>query len=324
MSKQNILLYIVSGLITIILLIYLFQNLDWEILRTAFRNIEWGWFTLALLSYLISVLLRAQRFTTLMYSRQVQWYKFIPVSALHNILLYLLPAQTGDVTYIFIAKKSLNLSITEGTATLLAARFYDMVVVAFILAVLLPFSKNDMPSWVFYSAVLFCLITLLAGIAIFILLRFSKPMAHIEEFQQQNIFTRIRIAWMKFITGLQEIQTNKVHAKTLFLTAGIWLCLYLNHYFATQSIGLAISFYHIALISVVMIALTLIPVQGFANLGTHEIGWATVLTAFNYPYETALAIAVGTHFTLLISVLVANGFAFVGSQLIIPLLERET
>jgi uncharacterized membrane protein YbhN (UPF0104 family) len=132
----------------------------------------------------------------------------------------------------------------------------------------------------------------------------------------QNLLQRVRRAWNKFIAGLREIQEHGAHLKVALITAGIWLCVYSNFYFATQSMGMPISFYTIAIISIVMIPLTLLPLQGFANIGTHEIGWTSVLVAFNYPYNMALAIATGSHFILLISVLVSGGLAFFGSQFI--------
>jgi uncharacterized membrane protein YbhN (UPF0104 family) len=66
-----------------------------------------------------------------------------------------------------------------------------------------------------------------------------------------------------------------------------------------------------------MVPLTLLPLQGFANIGTHEIGWASVLIAFGYPYKTALAIAVGSHFVLLVSVLLVGGISFLMAQTLI-------
>ncbi|MBL0345768.1 MAG: flippase-like domain-containing protein [Anaerolineales bacterium] len=104
MKNRNLLLYIISGILSAVLLAYLLLNLDWEILRVAFSDIHWGWLGMALLAYLVNILLRALRFTNLIYSRPVTWLELIPVSALHNILMYLMPAKTGDVTYIFLAK----------------------------------------------------------------------------------------------------------------------------------------------------------------------------------------------------------------------------
>lgn len=325
MNKKNILIYTLSAILTIIFLGYVLLNLDWEILQRAFSDIRWGWLGLALLAYLVNIGLRALRFRNLIYSRKVKWLELVPVSALHNILMYLMPAKTGDVTYVFLAKNRLDVSLTEGTSTLLAARFYDFAVVAFILAVLLPFSKNEMPVWVFQSALIFCLLIFFGTVGVLAFLKFSRspldssslllaPDQHTPSGHLAGRLQKVHRAWTKFIAGLREIQEHGAHGKTAIITAGIWLCVYSNFYFAAQSMGLPISFYHIAIISIVMIPLTLLPLQGFANIGTHEVGWTSVLVAFNFPYETALAIATGSHFVLLISVLVSGGAAFFGAQ----------
>ncbi|MBI5953924.1 MAG: flippase-like domain-containing protein [Chloroflexi bacterium] len=320
MKKRQTLVYIVSAALSVALLAYLLLNLDWEILRVAFTDIHWGWLGLALLAYLINILLRALRFTNLIYSRPVQWLELVPVSALHNILMYLLPAKTGDVTYVFIAKDRLDLSLTEGTATLFAARFYDFSVVAAFLMILLPLSRDEIPDWIFIPAVIFCGLILLGTLGILALLKFSKPPLESDGLpsqpqKQASGLQKIRAIWNKFIAGLREIQQHGAHGRVALLTAGIWLCVYSNFYFAAKSMGLPVAFYHIAIISMVMIPLTLLPLQGFANLGTHEVGWTSVLVAFNYPYKTALAIAAGSHFVLLLSVLVSGGLAFLGAQL---------
>ncbi len=314
MKNRNLLLYIISGIISAVLLAYLLLNLDWDILRVAFSDIHWGWLGMALLAYLINILLRALRFANLIYSRPVKWIELIPVSALHNILMYLMPAKTGDVAYIFLAKNRLDISLTEGTATLLAARYYDFSVVALILAILLPFSKDEMPDWIFQSSVIFCLLILIGSLGLFIFLRFSKPVTDETPAAEKTLLTRIRAAWTKFIAGLREIQSHGAHGRVALLTAGIWLCVYSNFYFAAKSMGLPVAFYHIAIISIVMIPLTLLPLQGFANIGTHEVGWTSVLVAFDYPYKTALAIAAGSHFVLLFSVLIGGGLAFFGAR----------
>lgn len=319
MNKRNIFIYILSTVLSIIFLAYILINLDWNVLSTAFSDIQWGWLGLSFLAYLVNIILRAVRFSNLIYSRPVTWTELVPVSALHNILTYLMPAKTGELGYIFLAKNRLKLPLVEGTATLLAARFYDFSVVALIMALLLPFSKDVMPAWIFQSAIIFCALILVGAIGILAFLRFSKPsmesVSLLTEHQKRaSGLQKIRRAWNKFIAGLREIQSHGAHGKVALLTAGIWLCIYANFYFAAQSMGLPIAFYHIAIISMVMIPLTLLPLQGFANIGTHEIGWTSVLVAFNYPYETALAIAAGSHFILLLSVLISGGVAFFGAQ----------
>lgn len=321
--KNNTVIYIVSGVISAILLVYLLLNLDWVILQTAFSNIQWHWLILALLVYLINIALRAIRFSNLIYTQKTNWLEIVPVSAVHNVLTYLLPAKTGDVAYIFLAKNKLNLSLTEGTTTLLAARFYDFSVVALALTMLLPFAKNEMPEWIFQSSVIFCILVLGGVVGVLIFLKITQNSNYDENIEKTTSrLQKIKNAWNKFIRGLREIQSHGAHVKTLILTVGIWLCLYSNFYFAAKSIGLPISFYHIIIISIVMVPLTLLPLQGFANIGTHEIGWASVLIAFNYPYQTALTIAAGSHFVLLISVLFSGGLAFLIAQRILKSKEQ--
>jgi uncharacterized membrane protein YbhN (UPF0104 family) len=224
------------------------------------------------------------------------------------------------VTYIFIAKDRLDLSLTEGTATLFAARFYDFAVVAFFLLILLPISKDEIPDWIFLPAIIFCGLILLGTLGILAFLKFSKPNPTVTQTQKRPFLQKAFAAWNKFIIGLREIQSHGAHGKVALITAGIWLCVYSNFYFATRSMGLPVAFYHIAIISMVMIPLTLLPLQGFANIGTHEVGWTSVLVAFDYPYKTALAIAAGSHFVLLLSVLISGGLAFWGTQFF---LKRE-
>lgn len=322
--KKNTIIYAVSGIISTGLLAYLLVNLDWEILRVAFSDIQWTWLGVALLAYLVNIVLRALRFSNLIYSREIHWLDIVPISALHNIWTYLLPAKTGDVTYVFFAKNRLNISIPEGTATLLAARFYDFLIVALFLGFLLPFSMHKMPEWIFQSSLIFCVLVLIGASGIFIFLRISKitsDTAGILPDKEKSLRTRLLQAWGKFITGLREIQSHGAHTRTVVLTTLIWGCVYLNFYSATQSMGLSVSFYHIVVISLVMIPLTLLPIQGFANIGTHEIGWTSVLVAFHYPYDTALAIAAGSHFVLLISVLISGGIAFLGARILSTLLR---
>ena len=98
MNKYKIFIYIFSAVLSAVLLAYVLYNLDWDILWVAFSDMHWGWLGLALLAYLVNILLRALRFTNLIYSRPIKWVELVLVSALHNILMYLIPAKTGDVT----------------------------------------------------------------------------------------------------------------------------------------------------------------------------------------------------------------------------------
>jgi hypothetical protein len=56
-------------------------------------------------------------------------------------------------------------------------------------------------------------------------------------------------------------------------------------------------------VSIIMIPMTLLPLQGFANLGTHEIGWVAAFRLFGYSANASLNIAISSHIIMLLFVL---------------------
>ncbi len=80
---------------------------------------------------------------------------------------------------------------------------------------------------------------------------------------------------------------------------GIWFCVQTNLYFIIRGLGQPITFFQTMTITIIMVPMTLLPFQGFADLGTHEIGWTAAFALFGYPETTALTIAVSSHIVLL-------------------------
>jgi uncharacterized membrane protein YbhN (UPF0104 family) len=60
-------------------------------------------------------------------------------------------------------------------------------------------------------------------------------------------------------------------------------------------------------VSMIMVPLTLLPFQGFANMGTHEAGWVTAFSLFGQSQDVSLAIATSSHLITL-SFVLAMGF----------------
>ena len=54
MNKSRTFVYILSAILSIIFLVYVLFNLNWEILRSAFSDIRWGWLGLAFAAYLLT------------------------------------------------------------------------------------------------------------------------------------------------------------------------------------------------------------------------------------------------------------------------------
>ena len=77
----------------------------------------------------------------------------------------------------------------------------------------------------------------------------------------------------RLFDSLKVIDQRKLYWRMWLLTISIWLCVQTNFYLIVHSLGYRLNFFQMIVVSIIMVPMTLLPLQGFANLGTHEIGW---------------------------------------------------
>lgn len=300
-KRENRWLFILSVLFTLGMSFYLLFTLDWPAVFSTFANLHWGWFFASLLSYFISLYLRSVRFKNLLYSKETPILLLLPITSLHNMFNYILPARSGELSYILLSNRKLNIPLIEGTATLLASRFYDLAIVAVLLAVMLPFFFQEFPLWILQAALLYCLgVLLVFGVVVYLT---RKPIVLTKTVGDKAVLGKVKSLFARLLLGFREIREKNKPLLIAIYTLGVWLFLYATFYFITLGLGYHVSYIKMILISLVMVPLSTLPLQGFANMGTHELGWVTVLMIFGYPYEISLSIAVGSHLLVLICVL---------------------
>jgi uncharacterized protein (TIRG00374 family) len=115
---------------------------------------------------------------------------------------------------------------------------------------------------------------------------------------------------------LREIDRRGKYWTLTLVTLAIWLCVQANFYLIVLALGYPITFFEIIVVSVIMVPMTLLPLQGFANLGTHEIGWTVAFSLFGYGQETAFSLAISTHIIMLIFVLMLGliGYSLISKE----------
>ena len=109
--------------------------------------------------------------------------------------------------------------------------------------------------------------------------------------------------FVNLLTNLRKIDQRRQYWRLWLITIGIWLLVYTNFYMIVLSMGYQFSYFQMIVVSILMVPMTLLPFQGFANLGTHEIGWVTAFSIFGHNISTSLAIAVSSHIIMLFFVL---------------------
>lgn len=301
-STSRTIFLIFSSFISAITLTFLLVNLDWKSIQSLSAQIRWQWVVISFVIYFLNIFLRTERYKNLLNSRSASNLELLSITSLHNLFTYILPARTGELSYLFLTKDRLKAPLAEGTATLFASRIYDLLSTSLIFLLALPFTWHKLPRWANQASLIFSILVIAIYFVVFIFLR-SKT-TFLNRFETFGpTAKRVWLFIKRLIAELQAIQHNNKHYRIGLLTVGIWTCLYTNFYIMCRALNFSVNFFQVILVSLIMIPLSLTPVQGFANLGSHELTWVIVLMVFGTSYQTALNVAVGTHFLTIANIL---------------------
>jgi uncharacterized protein (TIRG00374 family) len=301
-----------SLILTAVVIVVVGMSLDWAHAARTLHRIEFGWLGLALVVFALNYWLRTIRFRLLLDRTSEGSRDLMAVTMLHGLFNYLLPAKSGELSYLVLTKRHLDVPLPESTATLITARFFDFGVIALLLPLALHQFYHDMPRWLILSSTAYCIGVLGAAVLLVAYLRTAESRASRPG---RDLITRIRNGVDRIVDSLRIIDQRRQYLRLWLVTSAIWGCVLLNYYFITTSLGLDPTFSQMVVISLIIIPLTLIPVQGIANVGTHEAAWVAAFTMFGYSLESALTIAVTSHVVMfaMFVLLGTAGYALMGT-----------
>jgi glycosyltransferase 2 family protein len=289
--------------ITVAAVVWLAFTVNWSAAGATLLRAERSWLFAAFLVFVFNYLLRSLRFRILSAPARIPLPKLMSVTCLYGMYNYLLPARLGEMSFIVLARTRLDVSIPRGAGVLLAARFFDFASVALFLPLVLLLMWDKLDSWIVAPSIAYVLtfIFLTAVFYAYFRIRGGKPEQNAED-RPGLIGLPYRLLH-SFMQNLTEVIHTAHHWRVMFLSMAIWLCVYANFYLIIRGLGFSPSLPLVVVLSIIMVPLTLLPLQGFANLGTHELGWVAGLALFGFSRDSALEIAVGSHFVLLVFVL---------------------
>lgn len=294
LKKLNLILALV---LTLGVILYVLVRLDWEDVGHTFLSLNGYVLVAAFCVYLINYFFRMIRFKVLLNLEDIPILPLLGVTHLYGMYLYLMPAKFGEVTFPILLKRRLNVDIRTSTGTLIVARLFDFFSIALILLLVLILYWGLVPMNMQLVSVGFCIFVLiLFSLFIWMIRNPSRITEYLEKRNKSGtIVHKIRDFLMGVYHGTRIVEEQKKYLTLLALSLVIWLCVNGNFFLITVSLGYTFNFFQIIVVSIIMIPVTLFPLQGFANIGAHEVGWVTAFTLFNFPYDAALNIAISSH-----------------------------
>ena len=229
----------------------------------------------------------------------------------------ILPARTGELSYIMLLGKLHNKKSGEGIASLFIARVFDLMAISSLFFISI-FVVKDIPDVMMKAIVGIALFLAFIVILTIILLFFGESFLESMEGFIRSIHLDgpfINFAFKKgeeTIQGFEKIKTNGMMTfmALMIISFSIWLSLYLFGYLLVIAMGIHLSYFTVLMASTFAVFTTLLPIQGIAGFGTMEGGWALGFIAIGLSKEVAISSGFGYHIITLTFLFTLGSYGF--------------
>jgi glycosyltransferase 2 family protein len=300
--------------ITIILVAVLFTQISPGDISRTLSQINPFFLAAAFIMYAGCYFFRTLRYSYLL-DKEIPVKELFPIVCLHNLLNQILPAKTGELSYIYLIQKLHNRSTGEGIATLFLARMFDVISISvlFLISFIFIIPSVTANQGVIYSVIV--LLLLFIGIMLLFLYKARFCMERVSAFlffihagttKAGNFIIK---KGTETVTALEKSGSGGYYSYgvVFVLSCGIWGALYSCTIILVTAMNLDLPILFIIFACSFGFMTAILPVQGVGNFGSFEVGWTAGFISIGVPVELAISTGFGYHiinilFTILLGV----------------------
>lgn len=270
----------------------------------AWREVSLATWATALGLHAAVYVLRAWRFRVLFPpDERPSLGSLMAVGAAHNLAAYVLPAKTGEATFVLYAQRACGASGSRALASLVTSRLLDLCTVCAGLGVacaVLASGRGEGPQWFApLGAVLVALAVAVGALAwkSHRLVDVYTVIARVTRIDRTRLGARAGDLARRVALALREAGGNGRVVVAALISAPQWLGIFLFYGVLVRGLGLSetVDLSQAALGSGLAVVANLLPINGFAGFGTQEAGWVIGFGALGVPKDVATATSVGVH-----------------------------
>jgi len=306
--------------ITVVLVAILLSQINLSDIVTTLTSIEPIYIVIGFILYLCTYFFRALRFHILL-NNKVSIKHLFSIVCVHNMANNILPARTGEISYVYLSKKLHNIPVGEGVASLMVARVFDLITISFLFFLSTIFIRDlpDMASTIMW---------LIVGLFVFVLLLFLALVFFGEMFidiirRVANGINALRFSSVQYLLrkGDETVQSFKLmKSKNLFgcvfvTSVILWCFQYLILYILANAMGISLAFWCMILALTFAFFTTVLPIQTIGGFGIIEGGWALGFMIMGVSKEMAICSGFSFHIVLLLFTLVLGTLGLVNTHI---------
>jgi len=302
MKKQN-LAKLVAAIVTLALVAILLSQIEVADVVHTLTSIEPVYLVAGFGLYVLSYFLRALRFHILL-NREVGIRDLFNIICIHNMVNNLLPARTGELSYVYLLKKRHNKTAGAGAATLITARLFDMITILMLfflstLSVSTLFYNTVKVKWMvialMFVVVLVLLMTIYQGRVFVIVLKKTVNYLGMDKMSFADYIFRKMDETVERFSNMH----GSIFIWGVLVSIIIWVVSYSVNYILIVGMGINLTFWTFLFASTFALITTILPIQGVGGFGTMEGGWTIGFLAIGVTKEVAISSGFAAHIIMI-------------------------
>ncbi len=295
-SLKTLIFFVLS----VFLVWFLLRKIDYRRAFDAFLLARIDLLAYSCLAYTVANVFKTLRYSLLLKSLDLGFFDHFTVSSYQNFFNQILPARTGELTFVYYLKRFSNAPLSTGLHILLITRIFDFIVVSafFVGSLLLYYGRQTSQSllvagilfFIFSVIMLFNLkwiVILGAGFFAFMVRLLRLGSAGIVKKIESKIDPLVRE-----FSGFEMIGHIPGLAVSSLL---VWMSLYLFSYLTLRAFGVDIGLLLSVAGSTGGVLANVLPINSFGSFGTMEAGWTAGFVLVGVSAQDAITTGFGYH-----------------------------
>ncbi|HUL38339.1 MAG TPA: lysylphosphatidylglycerol synthase transmembrane domain-containing protein, partial [Thermodesulfobacteriota bacterium] len=240
------------------------------------------------------------------------------ISVFYNLSLMVLPSKLGELTYPYLLNRLGGITITEGLASLIVSRIYDVfaiLIIFFIAFVGFQGAFQVDPLWMMLLIAFLIGLTFLAFFYMSDLLRLSSRILG-RILERTGLSRRKSFQWVLDKTHVMAEDFDAIQARRTYLAVTLaslssWAFSYWMFYAFLKGFGISRPVMKMIFACTIAMIANALPISGLGNWGILEAGWAAGFMLAGLSKVEAIATGFGVHILLFMTSALISLFCWI-------------
>lgn len=310
------LLYRVFSLIlSLAILYFLLRQIAFQDIQLVLKNIQLEFLLAALGTYLLLSIFRTLRFSLLL-NGKIGFWKAANITLAHNFINSLLPARTGELSYVYYVRRSGLVGLGSNLASLFLSRIFDFLLVIILMLLSLAFlagSILDLQRLVMLGVIGLALILALILSIIFWetkIIWFFQFIFSLFRINRLPIGEKILIKLREAVAAMGQLRERRLFLKSAGWTLLIWLLIFFRTLLIAWGFGLEINFWQAIFIGGLPTLASIIPFYAIGNFGIFEGSTVLAMVLLGFSSDLSISFSLLSHVAAILIAAIPGVFSY--------------